>query len=196
MSCVSSDVLPARHAQESEPVCGRESGPCCSGGPAHKGFRHRAGVPRLEYLLSAIALVLMGVFAKQKEQPQGRPESDSEQPPQAFVRRTVYWRRFWTWRDKLNQLKSQLQAAQQLRDQLLLAELRRSPIFAVIKRTSERKRWLAQRQAARVLQVDTRQRQYNAGNADYSRTLHTSIMTYATTHTSTIQHMACQHHVV
>lgn len=72
---------------------------------------------------------------------------------QAFVRRTVYWRRFWTWRDKLNQLKRQLQAAQQLRDQLLLAELRRTPIFAVLKRVTERRRWLEQREAADVLQV-------------------------------------------
>ncbi len=78
---------------------------------------------------------------------------ECDESSQAFVRRTVYWRRFWTWRDKLNQLKRQLQAAQQLRDQLLLAELRRTPIFAVLKRVTERRRWLQQREAADVLQV-------------------------------------------
>lgn len=50
-------------------------------------------------------------------------------------------------------LKRQLHAAQQLRDQLLIAELRRSPIFSVIKRVSERRAWLDQREAAATLQV-------------------------------------------
>ena len=65
---------------------------------------------------------------------------------QAQIRRAVYWRRFWTWRNKLDTLKEQLKSAQQLRDQLLASELKRSPLIAAIKRVVDRRRFLELRE--------------------------------------------------
>ena len=70
----------------------------------------------------------------------------------------MYWRRVWTWREKLEMLKRQLRSAQILRDQLLASELRRSLILPVFKRVPYRQHFLAQHLAARALQAAARTR--------------------------------------